>query len=89
MARCIPVTSETCAWHAVDALVWPPDAVVYDVDSSEAVGPEVMITVDGGPVLLCSGLKPRLETPASHMGAGSSPSCSSSDPALCYGLGDQ
>uniref|UniRef100_A0A5F9CQI3 Lysophosphatidic acid receptor 1 n=1 Tax=Oryctolagus cuniculus TaxID=9986 RepID=A0A5F9CQI3_RABIT len=42
-----------------------------------------------GPALWCSGLTPWPEAPASPMGASSSPGCSSSDPALCYGLGKQ
>ncbi|XP_069908798.1 death domain-containing protein CRADD isoform X2 [Oryctolagus cuniculus] len=39
--------------------------------------------------LWCSGLMPWPEALASHIGAGSSPGCSSSNPALCYGLGKQ
>nr|XP_051705316.1 ORM1-like protein 1 isoform X1 [Oryctolagus cuniculus]XP_051705317.1 ORM1-like protein 1 isoform X1 [Oryctolagus cuniculus]XP_051705318.1 ORM1-like protein 1 isoform X1 [Oryctolagus cuniculus] len=42
-----------------------------------------------GPALWHSGLKPWPEAPAYHMDTSSSPGCSSSNPALCCGLGKQ
>ena len=42
-----------------------------------------------GPALWRSRLTPKPEALASHMGTGSRPGCSTSDPALCYGLGKQ
>ncbi|XP_051709403.2 ankyrin repeat domain-containing protein 55 isoform X1 [Oryctolagus cuniculus] len=41
------------------------------------------------PALWCSGLTLWPEAPASHMGTSSRPGCSTSNPALCCGLGKQ
>lgn len=60
MARCAPVTSQTQAWHAEEALGWPPDALVHGADSSEAASLKG-ITVDGTGATASDRVSRRLE----------------------------